>query len=180
MRYLAWLLLGGLPARRRPARPGEGAGVVPAGPRHVVRPSDGRAWRLCEIAALLAESKAWADRTVDPERRSVGLGRGGLGDARRAHRGCAYDLRRPRPGAESGRKAVFRLEHTAVLGRERLGDGRRRGELERHDDRAERLPGGLLLGERDVQLLGRDQPAVDEQRAERLLRRPEAAVVSEC
>ena len=66
---MATVLLGGLPARRRPARPGEGAGVVPAGPRHVVRPSDGRAWRLCEIAALLAESTAWADRTVDPERR---------------------------------------------------------------------------------------------------------------
>ena len=89
------------------------------------------------------------DRTVDPAAPALGLGRTGLRDARRAHRGCAHDLRRPRPGAESRREAVFRLEHAAVLCRKRLRDGCRRREPERNDDRAQRLSGGLLLGERD-------------------------------
>lgn len=37
--------------------------------RRVVRPSDERAWRLCEIGAALAASQAWTDRTIDRERR---------------------------------------------------------------------------------------------------------------
>ena len=39
-------------------------------PRLVVRPVDERAWRLCQIGAALAESRSWADRTVDPTRRA--------------------------------------------------------------------------------------------------------------
>jgi hypothetical protein len=37
--------------------------------RLLVRPSDERAWRLCEIGFALAASAGWADRTVDPARR---------------------------------------------------------------------------------------------------------------
>jgi hypothetical protein len=34
-----------------------------------VRPSDARAWRLCEIADALSKVEAWRDRTVDSDRR---------------------------------------------------------------------------------------------------------------
>jgi hypothetical protein len=39
------------------------------GRRRVVRPSDERAWRLCEIGAALAATTSWSDRTVDRDRR---------------------------------------------------------------------------------------------------------------
>jgi hypothetical protein len=43
------------------------------GPRLRVRPSEERAWRLCETVAALAETSSWADRTVDPKRRAPAI-----------------------------------------------------------------------------------------------------------
>jgi hypothetical protein len=61
------VLLGGVPSpglRRR--TPDDGVQLR-------VRPSDERAWRLCEIGAALAESGSWADATVDPRRRAPAI-----------------------------------------------------------------------------------------------------------
>jgi hypothetical protein len=38
-----------------------------------VRPTEERAWRLCEIVAALAETQSWTDRTIDPQRRAPAI-----------------------------------------------------------------------------------------------------------
>jgi hypothetical protein len=121
--------------------------------RLLVRPPDERAWRLCEIGSALAESAAWADRTVDPSRRVPAILFSAVGrslvvdrqyqDAQRAlaHESLADLARDTLAGVAEERAALDAVEENlrAVLAtatgidmrRERLAQERRAAQEER-------------------------------------------------
>ena len=66
-------LLGGLVSALLTGLPHTWHRAPKDGPRLRVLPSDERAWRLCEAVAGLAETSAWSDRTVDPQRRAPAI-----------------------------------------------------------------------------------------------------------
>ena len=68
-------------------------------------------------------------------------------------------------GIEAGADPEFGLEHAAVLFGERVRDRSGGDEAELDENRPERTPGPLLLGERERQLLGGHEPLVDHELA---------------
>ena len=68
-------------------------------------------------------------------------------------------------GVEAGADPEFGLEHAAVLFGERVRDRARGDEAELDENRPERTPGPLLLGECEGQLVGGHEPLVDHELA---------------
>lgn len=74
-------------------------------------------------------------------------------------------------GVETGREPVLRPENSPVLSRKRLRDRGTARQTEPNDDLAERTPTSSLLGQRALQLLGREDAALDENLSQGLTRR---------
>ena len=68
-------------------------------------------------------------------------------------------------GIEAGADPELGLEHAAVLFGERVGDRARGDEAELDENRTERTPGPLLLGECKDQLIGGHEPLFDHELA---------------